>query len=252
MGYISKQGVGKTRILIVNDTHDCGAEYAPLFRDRGEIYEDPNALKLNPFAFKLIVFTGGSDVTPGLYGDTSPHGICHYNLERDRAEKNIFGFGQQRGIKMVGICRGMQFLNVMTGGKLMHDIGGHGHSNHLVMTKDGTNEPFLTNSYHHQMCIPHKSTHLLAWSHTKLSKHYIGNEDKPINYSGPEVEAIYMPWLKGVGVQWHPEAAPKDGAWADGKAWFDHLVRDLLYKDVATFKNIYLGLEGAKMNIVEV
>jgi hypothetical protein len=98
------------------------------------------------------------------------------------------------------------------------------------------------------MCIPHKATHLLAWSHTKLSQRYIGNEDKTINYGGPEVEAIYMPWLKGIGVQWHPEADLD----AESTDWFSHLVMDLLDVDGEMFKRVHLGIESAKMNIIEV
>lgn len=246
MGYLGNL-MNRNRILILNDAQDCGASYTPLFNSFGDVCNDPASFKLNPYNFKLIVFTGGSDVTPELYGDTSPNSVCHCNSERDQMEKEVYNYGQQRGIKMVGICRGMQFLNVMTGGKLMHDISGHGHGDHRVMTKD-INEPFLTNSYHHQMCIPHKTTHLLAWSHTKLSQRYIGNEDEAINYGGPEVEAIYMPWLKGIGVQWHPEADLD----AESTDWFSHLVMDLLDTDGGMFKRVHLGIESAKMNIIEV
>lgn len=239
----------KTRILIVNDGRDCGASYTPLFRQLGEVTDDPSKLKLHPYNFKLIVFTGGADVTPTLYGDISPKGVCRPNLERDREEVNIYKFAQQRGIKMVGICRGMQFLNVMTGGKMMHDITGHSNGDHRVMVRS-RDEPFITNSFHHQMCIPHKDTHILAWSHTKLSKHYIGDKDEAVDYKGPEVEAIYMPWLKAVGVQWHPEAAPKSGLFSFGATWYRFLVEDLLGKSSQQFKKAYLG-EISNLHIVE-
>lgn len=230
----------KTRILIVNDGRDCGASYTPLFRQFGEVTDDPSKLKLYPYNFKLVVFTGGADVTPTLYGDTSPKGICHNNLERDREEQTLYKFAQQRGVKMLGICRGMQFLNVMTGGKMMHDIGGHSSGAHEVMVRD-RDAPFTTNSYHHQMCIPHKDTHILAWSHTKLSKYYIGDEDEAVDYKGPEVEAIYMPWAKAVGIQWHPEAAPESGLWSAGTTWSEFLIRDLIGKNAQQFRKLYLG-----------
>lgn len=242
--------VNKTRILVVNDEQDCGAPYAPLFSEFGKVTNDPNALMLQPFTFKLIVFTGGADVSPELYGDTSPNNVCHSNAERDNEEVKLYKFAQNRGIPMVGICRGMQFLNVMTGGKMMHNLSGHSIGSHKVMVRD-RDEPFVTNSFHHQMCIPHKSTHILSWSNTKLSKNYIGNEDKVMNYMGPEVEAIYMPWLKSVGVQWHPEATPASGDWSAGLSWFRHLVSDLLDKIPMTFKKLYLG-EFSAMDVIEV
>ena len=239
----------KTRILIVNDGQDCGAPYGPLFSQFGEVTNDINALKLNPYIFNLIVFTGGADITPTLYGDTSPKDICHNDLERDREERTIYKFAQQRGIKMVGICRGMQFLNVMTGGKMMHDISGHSTGAHKVMVRD-RDVPFTTNSFHHQMCIPHKDTHILAWSHTKLSKCYIADEDEIVDYKGPEVEAIYMPWLKAVGIQWHPEATPESGLWSAGTTWSKFLIQDLLGKTSQQFRKLYLG-EASNLHITE-
>jgi len=238
MSYLGNRN--KTRILIVNDGRDCGASYTPLFRRFGEVTNDTSKLKLHPHNFKLVVFTGGADVSPVLYGDTSPNNICHNNPERDWEEVEIYKFANQRGIKMLGICRGMQFLNAMSGGKMMHDITGHNSGNHSVMVRN-RDVPFLTNSFHHQMCIPHKDTHILAWSNTKLSKHYVGDEDKMIDYVGPEVEAIYMPWMKAAGMQWHPEAAPKSGLWAPGATWAKFFIQDFLNKPVIQFRKLYLG-----------
>lgn len=240
----------RTRILIVNDTNDCGMPYEPTFSSFGEVVHDKAMFKLQPLTFKLIVFTGGADVSPSLYGDTSPQNICHSNTERDKEEVEIFKFGEQRGIKMVGICRGMQFLNVMTGGKMIHDVTGHSGGNHQVMTKE-RDVPFITNSYHHQMCIPNISTYTLAWSNQRLSRAYIGDKDESIVYTGPEVEAIYMPYLKAIGVQWHPECMP-NGEAATGRSWFMHLVKDLLARNAPEMKKLYLGMEGAKLSVTEV
>lgn len=233
-------GRQKTRVLIVNDNQDCGASYTPLFSSLGEVTHDPAALKLDPLRFKLVVFTGGADVSPSLYGDTSPKGICHSNPERDSEEKSIFHFTRQHGIKMVGICRGMQFLNVMTGGRMMHDLSGHSGGAHKVMTRD-RDEPFLTNSFHHQMCIPHKESHILAWSNTKLSNRYIGEGDEPMDYKGPEVEAFYNSFDRVLGVQWHPEATPASGEWLAATSWFNHMVRDIIDKVPHEFKKLYCG-----------
>jgi len=247
MAYINS--MLKRRILIVNDGRDCGASYSPFFARFGEVTNDVNALKLNPFNFKLVVFTGGSDVSPTLYGDTSPNNICCSSLERDIEEVSIYKFAQTRGIKMAGICRGMQFLNVMTGGKMMHDISGHNSGNHEVMVRD-RDVPFLTNSFHHQMCIPHVDTHILGWSNIRLSKRYVGAEDEVVKYKGPEVEAIYMPWLKAVGLQWHPEAAPNTGLWTASASWSRFVINDLLEKTTIEFRKLYLG-ESYSLSIEE-
>jgi len=239
----------RRKILIVNDHEDCGAPYGPLFKELGEVTQDIHTLKLNPFKFKLVVFTGGADVSPSLYGDTSPSGYCHCDSNRDAAETNIFKFAIQHGIHMVGICRGMQFINVMTGGKMVHDLTGH-NSPHTVATRD-RDVPFLTNSFHHQMCIPHKDTHILAWANEKQSKSYIGNGDVAVDYKGPEVEAIYVQDAKAIGVQWHPEALMSSGDMSIGKSWFRQMVADLLKLSVLKFNKFYLGIESSKLTITE-
>jgi len=239
------------KILIVNDREDCGSPYSPLFERFGNVLtQDIHTFKLNPYQFSLVVFTGGADVSPELYGDTSPTGYCHCDRDRDTAEVNIFNFAKQRGINMVGICRGMQFINVMTGGKMVHDLAGH-NSPHTVMTRD-KGAPFKTNSFHHQMCIPHKDTHILAWSHEKQSRDYVGDEDVVIDYKGPEVEAIYSPAAKAVGVQWHPEVISFSSDMAEGKRWFNHVVTDLLKLSVPLFRKFYLGMDSSKLKITEV
>ena len=239
------------RILIVNDGRDCGHSYTPLFSEFGDVTNDVTTLKLKPFEFRLVVFTGGSDMSPDLYGDTSPHKICSYDRSRDADEIGIFKFAQQRGLKMTGICRGMQFLNVMSGGKMVHHLNGHSNGTHLVMVKD-RNEPFTANSYHHQMCIPHKDTHILGWSHEKLSDHYIGDRDEPMEYNGPEVESIYNSVYKFMGVQWHPEATMASGDSAFGRSWYKFLLKDFLNAPIDKFKNMYLGMEASKIYITEV
>ena len=239
-------GIAK-KVLIVNDREDCGMPYTPLFTQFGEVTQDIHTFKLTPFKFRLVVFTGGADVRPELYGDTSPRGYCHSDVSRDTAEVNIFRFAAQHKIKMAGICRGMQFINVMTGGKMVHDLAGH-NKPHAVMTKD-KNEPFETNSFHHQMCIPHKDTHLLAWANEKQSETYVGDKDELIEYKGPEVEAIYSSEFGAVGVQWHPEVLMSS---SEGSTWFSHLVRDLLSTTIFSFKKHYLGRESTSLTITEV
>jgi len=240
----------KKKILIVNDGADCGHGYGPLFSMFGEVIHSVETFKFQPYTFKLVVFTGGADVAPDLYGDTSPKGMCHSNPQRDAEEKAIFEFARQRGVKMVGICRGMQFLNVMTGGKMMHDVLGHSGGNHLTQVKN-EDEPFLTNSYHHQMCVPHVDTHIIGWSHVKLSTRYIGDKDEPIDYNGPEVEAIYNSQSKIVGVQWHPEATPDSGDWKKGMDWFVHIMKDFTGYAYGYFKRKYLGSNYDKITIKE-
>src|SRR2546423_14966140 len=64
-----------------------------------------------------IMFTGGSDVDPALYGDT-PHGATRVRPQRDRAEVLLMRAAVEAGKPLLGICRGMQLMAVAYGGRL--------------------------------------------------------------------------------------------------------------------------------------
>lgn len=69
-----------------------------------------------------IIFTGGEAVDPRRYGEVN-EGLCQTVIpERDELELEALQFCRGRGLPVLGICRGMQFLNVMLGGKMLQDI----------------------------------------------------------------------------------------------------------------------------------
>jgi GMP synthase-like glutamine amidotransferase len=228
-----------TRVLIVNDNKDVGFNYGPVLNGLGDITHDISAFFLNPYNFKLVQFTGGADVTPSLYGETSPEGWCHANTERDEVEAKIFSKADRCGIKMTGICRGLQFLNVMAGGKMIHHVAGHTGGKHDVSTACETSPgPFEVNSYHHQMCIPPSDAYIIAWSTEKISDVYIGDRDEEMDWYGPEIEALYIPGVRVVGVQWHPEAMQ---AGAKGRLFYRSFVQDYLEMTAISFRKKYVG-----------
>jgi gamma-glutamyl-gamma-aminobutyrate hydrolase PuuD len=53
----------------------------------------------------LVCFTGGSDVTPDMYGDKQ-HKYTGNDVYRDEKEKRLFEYCLNAGLPMVGICRG--------------------------------------------------------------------------------------------------------------------------------------------------
>ncbi len=95
----------------------------------GEITTDPAVLFADPGSIKLVCFTGGSDVSPELYGHRNLESGC--NKARDEKEVLIFEMAKKHGIPMTGICRGSQFLNVMCGGTMVqHLLASHGGGRH--------------------------------------------------------------------------------------------------------------------------
>ena len=163
-----------------------------------------------------LLFSGGQDIQPQLYGEeTQPH--CGALVPvRDRIESYIFERAMALDKIIFGICRGFQMINVACGGTLYQDLKiDHGtgikhrmdepfnRSAHLVTAVPGTplaallgEAPFEVNSVHHQGA-------------KVLGK---GLEAMAISEDGI-VEAVYMPERRFVrAVQWHPEWYFKENA----------------------------------------
>jgi putative glutamine amidotransferase len=71
-----------------------------------------------------IVFPGGADVDPALYGE-SPHPKTETNPELDRLELPVARWAIQSDLPTLGICRGQQLLNVAMGGSLIQHLDDH-------------------------------------------------------------------------------------------------------------------------------
>lgn len=98
----------------------------------------------------LIQFTGGADISPNLYNHPEHlHTFC--SEKRDTKEVAIYEEYQGR-VKMAGICRGAQLLNVLHGGTLVQHCNNHV-SGHLAIDCDNGARYFVT-STHHQMMVP--------------------------------------------------------------------------------------------------
>lgn len=155
----------------------------------------------------IILFTGGEDVDPNLYGERT-HQTTYCNPKRDEIELQEYLESLNWADTLrVGICRGNQLLTTLNGGKLIQDVSGHAMGRmHGVMTSEG--EILQCTSTHHQMAypfnLPKKDYEILAYSHPKLSKYYEGSG---IHWKDeyPEVEVIYFPETKSLGIQGHPE-----------------------------------------------
>ena len=158
----------------------------------------------------IVLFLGGGDVAPSIYGQV-PVGTSaglHGPSVRDKNEYAIMNHCIEKGVRMVGICRGAQLLCIGAGGELVQDVNGPGHY-HGATIKGGRH--IQVNSTHHQMMRPRGTVHeLLAWS-TPLSTKYVVDEkntdpiDPATDFPLGEPEAIWFPIIRGLAIQWHPE-----------------------------------------------
>jgi len=153
-----------------------------------------------------IIFTGGSDVDPALYGERA-HPTVHTKPERDAAELLLLRAAITTDMPVFGICRGMQLMAVAYGGRLhqhLPDVLGHHNHRPITGPKFGEHgvrfaagsacqailgETTVVNSFHHQGVADPGGLTPTGWS----------TEDGLI-------ETLEDPGrVFTVGVQWHPE-----------------------------------------------
>jgi len=175
-------------------------------------------------------------VNPHLYDDTSPQEMCSYSAGRDIYERAIFNVARKNDILMTGICRGSQFLNVMSGGRMMHHINRHAGRDHIMETATG--DELVVNSYHHQMSIPPETARIVGWASPRKSDVYFGKDDELEKYDRKEVEAVIFPNTKAFGVQYHPEMMDDR---TNGYKYFWHMVYDALNMQFDAFVDVYTG-----------
>lgn len=142
---------------------------APIFIP---LVEDESVLRRIYATIDGLLLAGGGDVHPALYGETPIPQLGSLDVERDAVEMPMVRWAIEDGKPVLGICRGIQVLNVALGGTLYQDIPsqldspGHDSSyqnqDWTYMAHDLHLEPesqiaqllgttsFTTNSLHHQ------------------------------------------------------------------------------------------------------
>jgi len=214
-----------------------GDSYASAVEGLGEIVTDANDFLSDPSEYGLVLFTGGEDITPSWYGHTSPRRLCFNSEERDTFEKKVFDLAIENNIRMTGICRGIQFLNVMAGGEMYHNVYKHSGGRHAMELPDG--DVIEVNSLHHQMVIPPKDGILAGWSPEALSPTYHGNRDAIVEGPELEPESLILPSIQSAGVQYHPEMMSSSSA---GWKYFNDMAKALIVtKDFSDFISKFMG-----------
>lgn len=154
--------------------------------------------------FDGLLLCGGGDIAPARFGQEN-HGSHPPDLRRDAAELELAEAFLAAGKPILGICRGIQLLNVALGGTLIQDLGAVSvfHSKdsdeeddkiHPIRVEGGSllagwyGTLFPVNSYHHQALDRlGEGLRAIAWSESGV------------------VEAAVLPGQDVLGLQFHPE-----------------------------------------------
>jgi putative glutamine amidotransferase len=71
-----------------------------------------------------LLLSGGADLDPERYGQPN-RGSVEIEPDRDALEAQAWSTAAARGIPVLGVCRGLQAINVFSGGSLLQDVPGH-------------------------------------------------------------------------------------------------------------------------------
>jgi putative glutamine amidotransferase len=160
-----------------------------------------------------FLFTGGHDVSPALYNEKPFDGLVFSCMKRDRMESYILKKAIEIDKPILGICRGIQFINASLGGTLYQDIP----------------KQYETDIAHHQTppydvpvhkvnvikgsplykCLDTEFLDVNSYHHQAVKKVAPNLKVMAVSEDGL-VEAVYMPELRFLwAVQWHPEFSYK-------------------------------------------
>jgi len=185
-----------------------GGGFAVMLAPDPALAEDPcEALDL----IDGLVLAGGADIDPGSYG-AAPHEKTAGTVpERDVYEIALARGAIERDMPLLGICRGMQLLNVACGGTLLQHLPerfGHHEHRRVLGSFDGADHDVELHEGTLAMRVVGEARHATkSHHHQGIDRLGEGLVVSGVSAMDGLPEAIELPESRfALGVQWHPEA----------------------------------------------
>ncbi len=224
-------------IGITVDTHDDGKQYESPYAYSIAVEKAGGIPVLLPYKVDLavvpemvdrldgVLFSGGNDLDPAAYGETYAAGTVPVDPARERFERALMGEVERRRTPTLGICMGIQLMNLTRGGSMLQYLPAVDRKNAIEHRKLGKDE------VRHPITLAAESIAAKVVGHTEVlgnssHKQSVGRIGKGLRViaTSPDgvIEGVEDPtfplWL---GVQWHPERLHAE---ADHLALFKLLV----------------------------
>lgn len=182
----------------------------------------------------FVVFPGGADIYPPMYGHRRSEKCGAPDIKRDMKENAIFR-SVPFDVPKIGICRGAQFLNIMNGGTLYQHVDGHANGRHLMrvlinkdfdVIEDRIPTMISVTSTHHQQMIPAMCTdNMFVFGIAHASKEKYLGVGGVINDDKKDYEVVFYKNTSSLCFQPHPEYT--DGESDPCRAYFKGIFNTL-------------------------
>lgn len=182
------------------------------------LLDDLDALRAAYDACAGVMIPGGVDMDPATYGESPHERLGRIDPDRDRVELQLARWAIEDHKPLLGLCRGLQVINVATGGTLYQDL-------------DAQLVPSIRHDYfpNYGFDRDHLAHEVSVTPHSRL-RSLVDRDDLPVNsmhHQGVKtlgrglvacarasdglveaVESANGHWM--IGVQWHPEVFDAD------------------------------------------
>jgi gamma-glutamyl-gamma-aminobutyrate hydrolase PuuD len=156
----------------------------------------------------ILCFIGGADIDPALYGQKkNPVLNVNTSMTCDLRDKAAWEDRKDNQL-VVGICRGGQFANCMSGGSMLQHVVGH-HRPHIAYDTVW-NTQVIVSSCHHQMMVPGPDAEVFAYAEEVASEAW--DDTKKIEVPKVEPEVLWYEKTKSLCFQGHPEWNPRSAS----------------------------------------